>query len=152
MKIPTALPIVAATLGLGAAAWVLPRASAEPFWVTVKVDLPYAVTVGDRTLPPGDYTVEQLHSEGSTMLLFYNGDGMKFEASARANRAWDPVRREDTRVTLDHIGDSYYIDKIWIQGKDSGYQLPLPKGTRELEKESEVVVPASAGMTLRPDR
>lgn len=135
MRIRTAVLALTAILGLGMAAGVMPRAFAAPLWDTVQVNLPYPVTVGAKTLAPGDYTIEQLHSEGSTILLFYNGDGMKFETSAIANKAFDPETPADTTVDLDHIGNNYYIDKIWVQGKDYGYQLPLPKSARSAEKE-----------------
>ena len=49
-------------------------------WDTVKVTLPYTITLGDKTLPPGDYTIKQLPTAGgdSPVLQFFNGKDMKF--------------------------------------------------------------------------
>jgi hypothetical protein len=147
MKIRT-IVLAAATLGLGPATCVLPQASAQPLWDVVKVNLPYAVTIGHKTLSPGDYTIQQLHSDGSPVLLIYGNDGMKFEASAMTIKALDLKTPEDTSVILHHLGDDYYFDKIWIQGKNYGYEFPLPSRIRAREKEMAAVkVKGSASTT-----
>ena len=123
---------------LGATGLVIPNASAQTMWDTVKVTLPYTVTVGEKTLPPGDYTIKQLDSAAgdSQVLLIYNGNGVKFETSALTIHAVDVNTPEKSSVSLYHIGDNYYIDKVWIQGKNYGYQIPLPKNARERETEA----------------
>ena len=119
---------LAAALGLGAGIWIAPQAMAQPQWDTVKVNLPYTVNLGDKTMPPGDYTIQQMRSDDSKILLFYNGNGMKFETSAMTIPALGKTDQtpEHTTVSLRHIGDDYYFDKIFIQGKDYGYEFPLP--------------------------
>src|SRR4029077_10300344 len=34
-----------------------------------------------------------------------------------------------------HFGNDYYFDKVWIQGKDYGYEFPLPQDARSRESE-----------------
>lgn len=148
MKIRTV--VFAAAIGLGPGVWLAQQALAQPEWDVVHVNLPYTVMLGHKTLPAGDYTIQQLHSEGSTVLLFYNGNGMKFETSALTIPAVGNTdeTRDKTSVTLHHIGTDYYFDKIWIQGKDYGYEFPLPAGAKEREKEMTAVsVPAQATVT-----
>src|SRR5580693_3964512 len=109
----------AIALAMGAALWTAPHAAAQqPEFDVVHITLPYAVTLGGKTLPPGDYTVQEQRREDSTVLEFYNGTGMKWEASAQANKALDPNTARSTAMTLHHIGDDYYFDKLWIQGKE----------------------------------
>ena len=138
MTIRSFVPAAAALLVLGAAGWVLPHASAQPMWDQVKVHLPYSVTLGDKTIPPGDYLIKQLEDAGgnSPVLLIYNGNGMKFETSAMTIPVLDVNTPEKTDVSLHHIGDNYYFDKIWIAGKNYGYEIPLPKSVRERETEA----------------
>jgi hypothetical protein len=140
---------LAAALGLGAGIWLVPQVLAQPQWDMVKVNLPYTVTVGEKTIPPGDYTIEQLHSDGSKVLLFYDGKGMKFETSAMTIPAVGNTDEtpEHTTVSLRHIGDDYYIDKIFIQGKDYGYQIPLPDRIKAREKEMTSVSVAANSST-----
>jgi len=118
----------------------------------VKVNLPYTVTLGDKTLPPGEYTIQQLENAGgdSPVLLIYNGSGMKFQTSAMTVKAVDVTAPSDSSVSLHHIGDNYYFDKVWVAGKNYGYEIPLPKSVKEREAEASsaaVSVPAQIGTT-----
>lgn len=149
MKIRTLVPAAVAGFVLGSAAWMIPHASAQPMWDMVKVNLPYPVTVGNKTLSAGEYTIKQEESPNDSPILeIYNGNGMKFETAAMTIHALDPNTPQDTSVSLYHIGDDYYFDKIWIQGKNYGYEIPLPKNVKEREKESTAVsVPAQTNAT-----
>ena len=150
MRIRT-MVFTAATLGLGTGSCLLPQASAQPLYDRVHVSMPYTTTVGQETLPPGDYTIQQQRSDGSNVLYIYNGDGMKFITSVMTNKALDPNTARRTEIVLHHLGDNYYYDKIWIQGKDYGYQIPLPDSVRRREKEmASMTVPAEATTTSTP--
>jgi hypothetical protein len=135
MKIGTIM-ITAGILALGLATWT-PSNAQGPLYDRVNVNLPYSVTIGERTLQPGDYVIQQLRDSGggSRVLLIYSDSGMKFETSAMTIPALDNRTPEDTKVVLHHVGNDYYFDKVWIQGKDYGYQFPLPDAVRSRERE-----------------
>jgi len=137
MKIGTMM-ITAGVLALGLATWT-PSNAQGPMYDRVNVNLPYSVTVGERTLPPGDYVIQQLRDQGggSRVLLIYSDNGMKFETSAMTIPALEGANKtqEDTRVILNHFGNDYYFDKVWIQGKDYGYEFPLPDAVKSRQRE-----------------
>jgi hypothetical protein len=125
-----------ALLTLGIASLVSPGAQAQPLDDRVKVDMPYAVTVGHKTLPPGEYIIQRLPSaSASRVLLFYSDGGKKFETSAITIPVMDPDTAEETKIILTRIGDDYYYDKIWVQGKTYGYEIPLPREARQRKNE-----------------
>jgi hypothetical protein len=139
----------AATAGLAAMAlgiWMSPAIlSGQPLYDRIHVELPYKVTLGDKTLQPGTYTIQQLPDTGgaSRVLLFYTDNGMKFETSAMTIPALDPNTARDTKLILGRVGDDYYINKIWVQGKDYGYELPIPASLKDRQNErSETTVAA----------
>src|SRR5436190_1218066 len=136
MKIGTMF-ITAGVLALGLAAWNTPSKAQGPLYDRVNVNLPYSVTIGDRTLQPGDYVIQQLRDQGggSRVLLIYSDNGMKFETSAMTIPALDQNTPEHTRVILHHFGNDYYFDKVWIQGKDYGYEFPVPDSVKARERE-----------------
>jgi len=103
----------------------------------VKVNMPYTVQIGDKTLPPGDYVIQQNRDSGggSRILLIYSKNGMHFETSAMTIPALDIDTARDTKVVLNHYGNDYYVDKVWIQGKDYGYEFPMPSSLKDREKE-----------------
>jgi len=137
----------ASALALGLATLVMPRQiQAQPLWDRVDVNLPYSVTIGDRILQPGSYVIQQLDSPsgGSQVLLIYGDNGMKFETSALTIPALENRTQPETRIMLHHIGNDYYFDKVWIQGKDYGYEFPLPNSVKMREKESMQAVSIAA--------
>jgi len=136
MKIGTMM-ITAGVVALGLAAWNTPSKAQGPMYDRVNVNLPYTVTVGDRTLQPGDYVIQQLRDQGggSRVLLIYSDSGMKFETSAMTIPALDQNTPENTKVVLHHFGNDYYFDKVWIQGKDYGYEFPVPDSVKARERE-----------------
>jgi len=131
---------------LGLALGSLPARAQGPMYDRVNVNMPYTVTVGDKTLQPGNYVIQQNRDSGggSRVLLIYSDNGMKFETSAMTIPALDPNTARDTKVVLHHYGSDYYFDKVWIQGKDYGYEFPVPSSVKDREKErmAEVTVPA----------
>jgi len=147
--------ITAGVLALGLAAWITPSKAQGPLYDRVNVTLPYSVTVGDRTLQPGDYVIQQLRDQSgnSRVLLIYSDNGMKFETSAMTIPALDTNTPENTRVILHHMGNDYYFDKIWIQGKDYGYEFPVPDSlkARQNERMEPVSVAATYSTTQSTD-
>ncbi len=137
----------AGVLALGLAAWITPIKAQGPLWDVVHVNLPYSVTIGDKTLQPGEYVIQQNRDPGgaSRVLLIYSDNGMHFETSALTIPVLDINTARDTKVVLHHIGPDYYFDKVWIQGKDYGYEFPLPNSVkaREREQMAAVSVPAT---------
>jgi hypothetical protein len=136
MKLGTMM-IAASITALGLATLVTPIKAQSPMYDRVEVNLPFSVTVGDRTLPPGSYVIQQLRDTGgnSRVLLIYSDNGMRFETSALTIPTLDINTPEHTSVILHHFGPDYYFDKVWVQGKDYGYEFPLPNSVKMREKE-----------------
>ena len=124
-------------IALASAGWLAISLTAQPMYDRIHVNLPYTVTMQNYTLQPGDYTIQQLPSASGDgrILLFYSKDGMKFETSAMTIPTLDPNTPSDTKVILNQVGPDYYISKIWVQGKDYGYELPVPKSIKERQNE-----------------
>ena len=70
------------------------------------------------------YTIRDLKDDGSTVVLSIQsaaGPGV----SALVTQVSSPNNKPagQTEVVLRHEGDKYQIDKIWLQGRDYGYDL-----------------------------
>ena len=121
-----------------------------PLYDKVLVDLPYAVTIGSTTLQPGHYVIRQLESAGGggRVLQIFSNEGMKLETSSMTIPALDNNTPQNTKVVLHHYGNDYYFDKIWIQGKDYGYEFPLPPSVKARSKEA--MQPYTVAATYEP--
>jgi hypothetical protein len=108
-----------------------------PLYDKVIVDLPYRVTLNNTTLEPGHYVIRQLDSPGggSRVLQIFTDNGMRLKTSTMTIPALDNNTPASTKVVLHHYGNDYYFDKIWIQGKDYGYEFPLPPAVKSRERE-----------------
>jgi hypothetical protein len=136
-------------LGLLTASAVLAQG---PLYDKVSVTLPYPVTVNGTVLQPGDYVIQQ-HDDaggGSRILHFFTDNGMKLETTAMAIPALDNRTPEQTKLVLDHIGGEYYLNKIWVQGKDYGYEFPIPPNIRMREQERNASTTVAAQYTPAP--
>ena len=143
----------AAALAVGLTLWVTPvKVQGQPLFDRVDVNLPYTVTVGDKTLQPGKYVIQQLNSTSgdSRVLLIYGDNGMKFETSVMTIPTLDVNTARETKVVLHHYGNDYYFDKVWIQGKDYGYEFLLPNSVKQRENEAMQPVTVAATYSAAP--
>src|SRR5262249_15152920 len=115
----------------------IPVLAQGPLYDKVIVDLPYTVSIGNKVLQPGNYVIRQNPSEGgsSRVLLIYSDKGRHYETSAMTIAALDTLTPKDTKVVLHRFGNDYFFDKIWIQGKNYGYEFPLPESVKSRERE-----------------
>jgi hypothetical protein len=108
----------------------------------IKVTLPVAVTVGDTMLDPGEYEIRRVSSVTDQSLRIFSNDKMRYETNVLTIPVQDNKVPEDSKVVLHHIGDAYYFDKIWIEGKTYGYEFILPGDVRALQRELAETIPA----------
>jgi len=55
---------------------------------------------------------------------------------------------ESTKVILHHYGNDYYFDKVWVQGKNYGYEFPLPNAVKSRVRER--MEPYTVAATYEP--
>jgi hypothetical protein len=110
-----------------------------PLYDKVVVDLPYRVTVGGTVLEPGHYVIRELNdpSGKSQRVQVFSKDGLKLETTVLTIPTLDNSTPNNTKVVLHHYGDNYYFDKIWVQGKNYGYEFPVPPSIRNRTNEQQ---------------
>ncbi len=108
-----------------------------PLYDKIIVDLPYKVTVNDTVLDPGHYVIRQFQSQAqsSRILQIYTDGGMKLKTTVQTIPALDNNTPDSTKVILHHYGSDYYFDKIWVVGKNYGYEFPLPPAVKSRQRE-----------------
>ena len=143
--------MAAGALALGLATLVTPSQAQGPLYDTVYVNLPYSVTLGNKTLQPGNYVIRELpQASKSYVLEIYADNGMKWETSAMTIPAYKVDTPDSTTVVLHHFGPDYYFDRIWIQGKNYGYEFPLPNSVKERQKELQQPISVAARYEATP--
>jgi hypothetical protein len=104
------------------------------------IGLSHPVTVGTKTLQPGNYSIEQLSIAGgdSPVLVIRGDNGMRVQTAVMIAPSVENRVQPDTRVVFYRIGHDYYLDRIWVKGWTYGYKFALPKGVKGSEKAVEV--------------
>jgi hypothetical protein len=144
------LMLTAGFLAAGIAANAIVANAQGPLYDKVLVDLPYAVTINNTVLEPGNYVIRQMDDMGtnSRVLMIFGQNGMHLKATAITIPALDPMTPGKTEVTLHHFGNDYYFDKIWIQGKNYGYEFVLPPSVKA--RRNEQMQPYTVAATYEP--
>jgi hypothetical protein len=68
--------------------------------------------------------------------MIFSDNGMKLQATLTI-AALDINTPEKTSVVLHHYGNDYYFDKVWLQGKNYGYEFPLPPAVKSRQGEEQ---------------
>jgi hypothetical protein len=101
----------------------------------IRVTLPAPVTLGEKILDPGEYEIRRVSHHVDNVLKIFSNDKMVYET----NVIMVPTHRmefpEDSKVVLHRIGNRYYFDKIWIQGRSFGYEFVLPDEVEALKRD-----------------
>jgi hypothetical protein len=121
-----------------------------PLYDKVIVDLPYSVTINNTVLQPGHYVIRQMDDAGtgSRVLMIFADNGMKLRATSLTIATLDNNTPDKTSVVLHHFGNDYYFDKVWVQGKNYGYEFPLPPSVKARQREE--MQPYTVAATYQP--
>lgn len=88
----------------------------------LRVRLPYAVTVGNVTLPAGDCTVTDSKDNGhETFFVIRSAAGPAVDLMMERDSEFDSQDAATSAVELRHVGDKYEFAGIRIEGR--GYKV-----------------------------
>jgi hypothetical protein len=126
-KVWTALILV--TVGIAASLY------AQGLTDGIVINIPHDVVVHDKHLAAGEYEIRKVTNSANPVLRFYSRDEMKYETPVLPISLEKPQVEENPKVVLHRVGNTYYLTEVWIMPDKLGYQVPLPKDVRALEKE-----------------
>lgn len=98
----------------------------------IKVDIPFDFTVGDRTLPPGQYSVKG--SMGSSFMIIQGMQEKHNIASALTSSAEKLKASNASKLVFHKTGDRYFLRSAWTAGASAGRELVKSKMEREAER------------------
>ncbi len=96
--------------------------------VLLKVKIPFSFSVGQSSLPAGEYTI--LDRDGRGVLLF-QGDQTN-QACAVLSHPGNSFAPDGKRKLLFHqYGDQYFLSQVFPGFETAGYKLPVSKQEKE---------------------
>ena len=112
------------------------------------INIPFSFTVGHKTLPAGEYSVEPGRSDSNSSWLIQSVEGngsVLFSTSS----IWTIETQKTSRLVFNNYDGQYFLSQIWSVGDNSGRELYRPRLERQLAKSrilvEKVIVTRAAG-------
>ncbi len=109
--------------------FVLVMANAEAP-VIAKVNVPFGFVVENTTLPAGMYNIEEVDTNE---ISIYNS-----KMDVRVSVMTDPIKAEPqapySELVFNEYGNKDFLSKVWVEGKEYGYYVPVSKTERDMMK------------------
>jgi hypothetical protein len=80
-------------------------------------DIPFAFTVGNRTLPPGRYTVARLNEK---ILWIFNSQN---QGTAALNYQVEGKAPDGSKMVFHRYGNAYFLSEVWVAGSRTGREV-----------------------------
>lgn len=110
--------------------------------------IPFSFTVGEKTLPAGEYTIEPYRRDYSLVWLVKSRDGHS-SVLFNTNSVQTVRTQKKDRLVFRNYGGQYFLSQIWTAGGNSGRELVVQRPKDELAKNNAepntIVIPIGAG-------
>ena len=117
--------VLTATL-IGAAIAASVVAQSRPL---VRAKIPFSFTVGNKTMPVGNYQIERSGNSGHLVLLRSEHGGAAFTlATGKQGR----VEADKTKLVFRRYGDQYFLSQMWTKGDINGVSFPVTSAEKKL--------------------
>jgi hypothetical protein len=98
-------------------------------------NIPFSFTVGNKTLPAGQYTFERYRKDSDNVWLIQSRDGRsKALVTTQSIRSIEP--QEKSKIVFRRYGRQYFLSQIWTVGDTSGRELRVSRPKSDLAQNS----------------
>lgn len=102
--------------------------SAQTNGSPVKANIPFDFDAGSKHFPAGEYTVSAINPLGGLAIVGRDSES----ALVNSRRAQSSSPSASTKLIFHQYGGSYFLYQIWVEGENSGRELPKTKLEKEL--------------------
>ena len=98
----------------------------------VRANVPFDYKVGKATMKAGDCSIR---AAGVTNVLAIRCGESEAKLALTSPVSGKPAT--DTKLVFHKYGDEYFLAQIWVQGEDTGQELPRTHAEKELMSRAE---------------
>ena len=114
-------------------------------------NIPFQFSVGNQTLPAGEYTVRQVNpASDHAVLQLRSRDGgasAMIQMGSMIGKA-----QESSKLIFNRYGNHYYFAQAWIDGDNTGLEAPKSRTERATEREFAALKMATDSVTVAARR
>jgi hypothetical protein len=111
---------------------------------TVKANIPFDFTVGNRAYPAGEYSVKSIGSSDKTLRIDNTQEGTA--EIILSNTCVKNAPAAKTMFVFHRVGNNYFLSQIWTEGNTTGREFPLSRSEVQIaqnREKSELVIVAA---------
>ncbi|HEY0547125.1 MAG TPA: hypothetical protein VGC91_17230 [Pyrinomonadaceae bacterium] len=109
----------------------LASASAQTPGHNLMVSVPFEFSIGDKTMPAGDYLISRLNSDGSQLRISNRETYKSIGRASLAVQASEP--KQESLLVFRRYGDQYFLAQVWLTGETTGRELVKSAREKTLE-------------------
>jgi hypothetical protein len=129
---------------LGVLAVLLMATATRAQEIKMKADVPFDFVVGGRAYPAGEYALRPMAMDNAFLQIT---DVEKRTSSVLLSYSCRNVAPStETKLVFRRIGDEYFLEQVWVEGRQSGRQFPISRTETQLARnheKAEVVIIAA---------
>ena len=102
--------------------------------VQLKANIPFAFSVGNKTLPAGEYTVRCTNPNSDMKVLqLRSSDGM--ESALIRTSSVIGESQDNAKLVFNRYGEQYFFAQVWLPSETIGMQAPKSRTEKQMERE-----------------
>ena len=99
----------------------------------IVADIPFAFSVGYKTMPAGEYSVQTIASAGNGLLI-RSADG-RISALRLSDETSRIKNKPHARLVFHRYGERYFLAEVWNGADNTGRQLLQSQEERAVQRE-----------------
>ena len=100
----------------------------------LRVDIPFAFSVGNKSLPAGEYRIQVVNpSSDKSVLQIASLDGRTTMMVRTVDIEGSSTSR--AKLTFRHYGDQYFLAQVWMAAESTGLATPNSGAEKTLRRE-----------------
>jgi len=100
---------------------------------TIKANIPFDFTVGNRVFRAGKYTIRPVTTDAHPVIQIQSEDGQAIRMVPTISAEFSEPK-DQTALVFHRYGDQYFLYQVWTLGDTSGVQLSKSSLERQAEQ------------------
>jgi len=131
-------------LVLGVLAVLLMATAAQAQEMKMKADVPFDFVAGGHAYPAGEYSLGPVAMDNAFLQI--TNVEKRTSSFLLSHGCANVTPSTQTELVFRRIGDEYFLEQVWVEGRASGRQLPVSRTETQLARnheKSELVIIAA---------
>lgn len=119
--------------------------------IALIANIPFQFSIGNKSLPAGEYTVRSVGEYSSNVLLRIQSRDGKTSAMLQTSTV-EGKAQERAKLVFHRYGNQYFFAQAWVDGQKTGLEAQKSRAERAAEHELTAIKMATKSVTVTARR